>query len=373
MKLPLYHRRSPPRLRKALILLGICCCVSRYSKVGASVAYRRSESFYDGGIRTPSLRKKALTTCLVAAAWYSLSCLQVVTSGDECLVERLGVYNRKLGPGWHLVLKPFETVSFHVTTREQVLDVPPQQCYTLDNAPIRADAVVYMRIHDTVSARYNVQDVMNAILNLCLTQLREEVGKLTLDESFSSRERINQELLKDLNAVTYTWGVEITRVELQNMEPSRDILTAMELQMAAERKKRAAILRSEGERATLINEAEGRANAEVARAEAHKKTVVLQAQAEAERQRVEADGLRNAISVLAKTLSDAYGPGYQGNGEGGREKESVEGAIQFLSLIRYLETQAKFAASDGTKVLMLPSKNSLPLTYGGLQFLLDGE
>jgi len=214
---------------------------------------------------------------------------------------------------------------------------------------------------------------MNAILNLCLTQLREEVGKLTLDESFSSRERINQELLKDLNAVTYTWGVEITRVELQNMEPSRDILTAMELQMAAERKKRAAILRSEGERATLINEAEGRANAEVARAEAHKRTVVLQAQAEAERQRVEADGLKNAISVLAKTLSDAYGPGYRGNDDGGREKESVEGAIQFLSLIRYLETQAKFAASDGTKVLMLPSKNSLPLTYGGLQFLLGDE
>ena len=247
--------------------------------------------------------------------------------------------------------------------------VPPQQCYTLDNAPIRADAVVYMRIHDVEAAKYNVQDVMSAILNLCLTQLREEVGKLTLDESFSSRERINKELLKDLNAVSSTWGVEITRVELQNMEPSRDILAAMELQMAAERKKRAAILRSEGERATLINEAEGRAAAEIANAEAQKQTVLLRAQAEAERQRVEADGLRSAISVVAKALSDSYGAGYNGS----KEKESVEGAIQFLGLIRYLETQSKFASSDGTKVLMLPSKNSLPLTYGGLQFLLDDE
>lgn len=103
-------------------------------------------------------------------------------------------------------------------------DVPPQQCYTLDNAPLRADAVVYMKINNVEAARYNVQDVMLAILNLCLTQLREEVGKLTLDESFSSRERINKELLKDLNGVSATWGVEITQVELQNMEPSRDIL-----------------------------------------------------------------------------------------------------------------------------------------------------
>ena len=154
------------------------------------------------------------------------------------------------------------------------------------------------------------------------------------------------------------------------MEPSRDILAAMELQMAAERKKRAAILKSEGERATFINEAEGRAAAAVANAEAQRKTVVLRAQAEAERQRVEADGLRTAIGVVTAALSESYGPG---SDEMSRRKDSVEGAIQFLSLIRYLETQSKFAGSQGTKVLMLPSKNPLPLTYGGLKFLLDEE
>ena len=273
-----------------------------------------------------------------------LFCLKIITTGDECLVERFGKYNRKLGPGWHLILPPFESISFQATTREQVLDVPPQQCYTLDNAPIRADAVVYLRLTSIEAARYNVEDVRNAILNLCLTQLREGVGKLTLDESFSSRERINKELLKDLNAVANTWGVEITRVELQNMEPSKDILAAMELQMAAERKKRAAILKSEGERMTLINEAEGRASAAVAAAEAQKTTTILKAQA----------------------LQSSYGDDHEGSA-----KDSVEGAIQFLGLLRYLETQGKFAASDGTKVLMLPSKNALPMTYGGLKFLLD--
>ena len=145
--------------------------------------------------------------------------------------------------------------------------------------------------------------------------------------------------------------------------------TAMELQMAAERKKRAAILRSEGERATLINEAEGRASATIANARAQKQTVLLRAQAEAERQTVEANGLKTAISIVAKSLSDSYGAGYDGN----REKESVEGAIQFHSLIRYLETQAKFSSSEATKVLMFPSKNTLPLMYGGLQFLLDDQ
>ena len=127
---------------KTLALLGCGSCYVSKNAIGAS-AYRRGDSLYDGS-KISLFPKKALTTCLAAAACYSLSCLHIVTSGDECLVERFGKYHRNLAPGWHIVLKPFETVSFHVTTREQVLDVPPQQCYTLDNAPIRADAVVYM-------------------------------------------------------------------------------------------------------------------------------------------------------------------------------------------------------------------------------------
>jgi regulator of protease activity HflC (stomatin/prohibitin superfamily) len=222
---------------RRLIQIFFLCCFHNSKSV--SRAYRRNDPFYDPLSRSPSSpRKRAIKTCLIALTCYSLSCLQIITSGNECLVERFGRYHRKLGPGWHFILKPFESVSFYATTREQVLDVPPQQCYTLDNAPIRADAVVFMRIHNVEMAKYQVEDVMGAILNLCLTQLREEVGKLTLDESFSSRERINKELLKDLNAVTATWGVTITRVELQNMEPSKDILAAMELQMAAEVRRR---------------------------------------------------------------------------------------------------------------------------------------
>lgn len=300
-----------------------------------------------------------ITTCI--------KCIKVVTTGHECLIERFGKYNRRLDAGWHLLVPIIERVSFRVTTREQVLDIPPQQCYTKDNAPLKADAVVYMRIADVISAKYNVEDVHDAIMNLCLTQLREEVGKLTLDESFSSRERINYELLKDLNAVCQGWGVTITRVELQNLQPSLTIKEAMELQMAAERKKRASILKSEGERTTLINEAEGRAQAAITNAEAQNRVTILQAEAEANRQRIEAEGLRTAIEAIAETIMDD-----NNNSSSSVNKEkAVEGAIQFLSVLRLLETQGRFAESNNSKVIMLPTKDSLPITYGGLKFLMD--
>jgi len=317
---------------------------------------------------TPTVRKCVVAGSSILAA---ASALEIVTTGDECLVERFGRFNRRLGPGWHLVLKPFESVSFHATMREQVLDVPPQQCYTLDNAPLKADAVVYLKIISTVMARYEVQDMSVAILNLCLTQLREQVGKLTLDESFSSRERINNALLQDLNTVCRTWGVEITRVEIQNLEPSPDILAAMELQMAAERRKRASILKSEGERTTLINEAEGRASARLADARARSEGVILAATAEKERQRIEAEGLKTAIETVSDAVQTKMADGAASKQGQITHRESIEKAMEFLALFRYLETQAKFAASNGTKVLMFPSKDCLPITHEGIKSLLD--
>lgn len=285
--------------------------------------------------------------------------LEKVRTGDQCLIERCGVFNRKLGPGWHLIARPFEGVSMRATLREQVLDVPPQQCYTLDNAPVSADAVVYIRIHDVEAARYQVQDLRLAIMNICLTQLREEIGKLSLDESFSSRERINSALLRDLNEATQPWGVQVTRVEIQNLDPSRDILHSMELQMSAERHKRAAILTSEGERTKLTNEAEGRAKAALADAEAQRQTVILRAQAEAERLRVEAEGFKNSIDTISETL---------------RQKGSdnaVDNAVQIVMMNKYLEAQAKFADSEGTKVLFFPTKDTVPITYEGIKSIMS--
>ena len=286
-------------------------------------------------------------------------------AGRECLVERFGRYHRRLTPGWHLVYSPFETISMKGSLREQVLDIPSQQCYTRDNAPIMADAVVYLRVLDLKTACYEVENVFNAIRQICLTQLREEIGKLTLDDTFSSREHLGKTLLSDLNRVTHTWGVQITRIELQELQPSATIKDAMELQLAAERRKRAAILQSEGERITLTNEAEGRASALVADATAKREASILAAQGESEKLSLQAAGMEKAILTVAHALTEARDKDKTG--------KTMEGALQLLMFDRYIEAHSKFAEGNNSKVLLFPTKDSIPLAHESLRGLFPLE
>lgn len=205
-------------------------------------------------------------------------------------------------------------------------------------------------------ACYEVFNVKNAVLNLCLTHVREEIGHLTLEEAFSSRNELNKSLLQSLNSVSSKWGIEITRVEIQHLEPSHDIKRALESQISADRKKRAAILQSEGEKMKLINEAEGRAQAMLTDAEAKKQSIIMASHAEAERQRLEAEGIRLAIETLANVIAV----------DGQPRDIAIKESLQFLGLVRYLETQGKFASSDGTKVLMFPSQENLPVNVHSL-------
>lgn len=298
----------------------------------------------------------ATATCLAA-----MYLTEVVTTGNEILVERFGKFHRKIGPGWHLLLKPIDRVSFRCQLREQLLDVPPQQCYTVDNAPITADAVVYLRIVDAHKAKYAVADISSSIQSLVLTKIREQVSLLTLDESFTSRDKVNQALLKDLSQIVDGWGVVITRVEVQDLQPSRDILKAMELQMSAERQKRAAILKSEGQRSTLINTAEGTATAALARAKADAEVIELMATAEATRLRLQAEGWKAAIATVSRVMA--------GSGSGG-DKAGVNAALQLLLWKQYMDTQAAFASSNSTKTVLFPTKDSIPLTHPAMKSLL---
>ena len=190
-----------------------------------------------------------------------------------------------------------------MSERERVLDVPPQKCITSDNAPLVADAVCYWKVFDAEKSVYSVEDLSLAIQNLVLTQLRAEIGKLTLDSTFSAREQINAVLLKDLDLATDPWGVKITRVEVRDIIPNTEILQAMELQMAAERKKRAAIILSEGEKDSAINRAEGEAQSQIIAAKSMATTVKLAAEAEASRLRREADGAEKALQGIINACS----------------------------------------------------------------------
>ena len=207
--------------------------------------------------------------------------IRIVNQGDEALVETLGRYSgKKLKPGLNYTLPFVDKVVYKQTVREKVLDVPPQQCITRDNVSISVDAVVYWRIVDLEKAYYKVEELRSAMVNLVLTQIRAEMGKLELDETFTARADINELLLRELDISTDPWGVKVTRVELRDISPSKAVQDAMELQMTAERQKRADVLTSEGERDSAINSARGRAESAVLDAEASQKAAILDAQGE---------------------------------------------------------------------------------------------
>lgn len=182
---------------------------------------------------------------------------RIVKTGEQALVENLGIYKRKLDPGLNFLVPFLDKVVYQETIRERVLDIPPQPCITRDNVSITVDAVVYWRIMDLEKAYYKVQNIQTAMVNLVLTQIRAEVGKLELDETFTARAQLSIILLEELDEATDPWGVKVTRIELRDIIPAQAVQEAMELQMSAERKKRAAVLTSEGEREAAVNSAKG--------------------------------------------------------------------------------------------------------------------
>lgn len=280
--------------------------------------------------------------------------VRIINQSDEALVETLGRYNgKKLSPGLNFTLPFVDRVVYKQTVRERVLDVPPQQCITRDNVSISADAVVYWRIVDLEKAYYKVENLQTAMVNLVLTQIRSEMGKLELDETFTARSEINELLLRELDISTDPWGVKITRVELRDISPSKAVQDAMELQMTAERQKRANILTSEGERDSAVNSARGRAESVVLDAEARQKsaildaeadqkTIVLRAQAVRQEQVLKAQATAEAVEIVAKKI---------------KSDPNAREALQFILAQEYLEMSAQIGASESSKVLFLDPRS----------------
>ena len=239
---------------------------------------------------------------LVVLAGLGFSGIKVTSSSRSMLVERLGKYDRELRPGLSLVIPGMERVVSHESLKERVLDIPPQQCITRDNVSIVVDAVVYWQLLEHARAYYGVDNLQAAMVNLVLTQIRAEMGKLDLDQTFTTRQEVNETLLKELDQATDPWGVKVTRVELRDIQPSQGVQQAMEQQMTAEREKRAAILRSEGEREAQVNAAKGRAEALVLDAKAKQEAVLLDADAQAKQQLLLAKARAQAATELAAVI-----------------------------------------------------------------------
>ncbi len=292
--------------------------------------------------------------------------VKIVNEKNEYLIERLGSYNRKLEPGLKFVIPVLENIVYKETIREKVLDIPAQSCITRDNVAINVDAVVYWRIMDMYKAYYKVENLQDAMVNLVLTQIRSEMGKLELDQTFTARTEINEILLRELDVATDPWGVKVTRVELRDIVPSKAVQDSMELQMAAERRKRAAILTSEGERDAAINSAKGKAESQVLEAEAKKKAailaaeaqkqaIVLKAEAQRQEQVLKAEATSQAMEIVTDKLNS--------------DPKAIE-SLQFLLAQNYLEMGKTIGSSESSKVVFMDPR-SLLSTIEGMRSVLS--
>ena len=258
--------------------------------------------------------------------------VRVISQSDAYVVERLGAYNRTLEKGLHFIIPFIERVANRVTLKEIVKDFPPQPVITADNVTMQIDTVVYSQITDPKLYTYGVHNPINAIENLTATTLRNIIGDLELDQTLTSRDIINTKMRSILDEATDPWGIRVSRVEVKNILPPRDIQDAMEKQMRAERERREAILRAEGEKASAVLVAEGR-----------KEAVILEATARKEAMIEEAIGQKEAMQKV-----------YDAQVYGIEEIKKAFPSQEYLQL-QALETMAKVADGKATK-LVLPSE-----------------
>ena len=222
--------------------------------------------------------------------------VKIIPQSRAYVVERLGAYHRTMQTGLHYVIPFVERVANNVSLKEIVKDFPPQPVITKDNVTMQIDTVVYFQITDSKLYTYGIENPVNAIENLTATTLRNIIGELELDETLTSRDVINTKMRSILDDATDPWGVKVTRVEVKNILPPRDIQESMEKQMRAERERREAILKAEGEKKSTILIAEGEKESTILRADAEKEAKIRAAEGEAEAiikiQEATAQGLR---------------------------------------------------------------------------------
>ena len=219
--------------------------------------------------------------------------IRIVPQARAYVVERLGAYHGTWQEGLHFKVPLIDKISRKVSLKEKVIDFPPQPVITKDNVTMEIDTVIYFQITDPKLYTYGVESPMDAIENLTATTLRNIIGELELDESLTSREHINSKIRLVLDEATDPWGIKINRVEVKNITPPRDIQTAMEKQMRAERERREAILIAEGEKKSAILIAEGQKEAAILEAEAKKQTAIK-----------EAEGQSQAILMINQATAD---------------------------------------------------------------------
>ncbi len=294
--------------------------------------------------RVQSTRETEMTGATIIAVILAIAFLvfffkmvRIVPQGYEWTVEKFGRYTHTLSPGLHLLIPVVQTVGQRINMMEQVLDVPSQEVITKDNAVVRVDGVVFFQTLDAAKAAYEVSNLEIATIALVQTNIRTVIGSMDLDESLSNREKINAQLLDVVDHATNPWGLKVTRIEIRDIQPPRDLVDSMARQMKAERDRRAVILEAEGHRQSEILRAEGDKQAAILQAEGQKEAAFREAEAR--------ERLAEAEAKATQMVSEAIANG------------DVQ-AINYFVAQKYVEAFEKLATAPNQKFVLMPMEAS---------------
>ncbi len=274
---------------------------------------------------------------VVLVAILVLTGVRIVPQGFNYTIERLGRFTRILHPGVSILIPFVDRVGRKQNMMEQVLDIPPQDVISSDNAQVTTDAVCFFQVQDAVKASYEVNDLLRAMQYLVMTNIRAVLGSMELDEMLSNRDRINASLLDKVDEATDPWGIKVTRIEIRDISPPADLVVAMGRQMKAEREKRAQILEAEGARAAAVEVAQGEKRAQILKAEGALEAACREAEA---RERL-AEAEAKATDMVSKAIADGD-----------------PRAINYFVAQKYVEALKDVASANNSKVIMMPLEAS---------------